>query len=303
MAAETGAEYTVFNKPPYVNEILYELKPDALSARDFRLLVAEASGYDINTMLTYMTRELDVSGLVPNLAGVCASPQEVLKVMAEIGHEQLLQIRGLEPALRREVMDALIGTDCSLRALLVLDDAQRAVVAQLLTYRRGSELALAVRQAMEDHLRQLYRSPIKIRSEVFDWALTVDALDAQMHGIPRICYPYRAAGGDVREVWQYFHLPRLEFIHLGGHFSHLTVREVLAGLTPDFYLRGSKYDDHFDPASPVGFMGLLGKVGGTLPRMVVERVRRDSRIQALVQRDELASQALYELFTSYPQGR
>ncbi len=302
MATEKGAVYTVFNKPPYINEILAELKPDALNARDFRSLVEEASMYDIHTLLTYMTREMDVSGLVPNLAGVCTSAQEVLKIMAEIGHTQLMRMQGLEPDLRREVMDALIGSDCSLRALLVLDDAQRAVVTQLMIYRRGSELALAVRQAMEDHLRQLYSSPIKIRSEVFDRALTVDTLDAQMHGVPRICYPYRVEDGDVREVWQYFHLPRLDRIHLGGHFSHLTAREVLTSLTPDFYLRDSPYDDHYDPESPVGFMGLLGKVGGALPRMIVERVRRNSRVEALVQRDELASRALYELFTNYPRG-
>lgn|GEM_PF-1936951 len=302
MATEKSAVYTVFNRPPYINEILTELKPDALSARDFRLLVEEASVYDIHTLLTYMTRELDVSGLVPNLAGVCTSAQEVLKVMADLGHSQLMHLHALEPDLRREAMDALIGNDCSLRALLILDDAQRAIVSQLLTYRRGSELALAIRQAMENHLRLLYSSPIKIRSEVFDRALTVDTLDPQMHGIPRICYPYRAEGGDVREVWQYFHLPSLDRIQLDGHFSHLTVREVLTSLTPDFYLRDSQYDDHFDPESPIGFMGLLGKVGGALPRMIVEMVRRNCRVQALVQRDELAARALYELFTNYPRG-
>lgn len=66
MANTGGTEiFTVYNKPPFINEILSVIKPETLSVRDFKRLIEESSIYDVNTMLTAMTREMDVSGLVP----------------------------------------------------------------------------------------------------------------------------------------------------------------------------------------------------------------------------------------------
>ncbi|MBA4420581.1 MAG: hypothetical protein C0391_05490 [Anaerolinea sp.] len=296
-------EYTVYNKPPFINEILAVIRPEALTARDFRGLVEAASIYDINTMLMDMTREYDVSGMVPNLAGTCTNPQEVLKVYTDIAHQQLTRLAGMEPEIRVEVLETLTGSDFSMRSLVILDDIQRDVIGQLTTIRQGATLALAVRQVMVDALRLLYRTPIKIRSEIFDEALNMEELETQTHGVPRICYPRLSVEGEIREVWQYFHLPRVEHVRLPAHFSRLNVKQVLESLTPDFYIRDSKYDGHYDPESPVGFMGLLGKIGNALPRIVVEQVKRNARIKEMVMREDAISRALYELFTRYPQAR
>jgi hypothetical protein len=299
MQAKTE-EYTVYNKPPFVNEILAAIRPETLNEKEFISMVHASAVYDVNTMMMTMTREYDVSGMVPNLVGVCKGPQEVLKIFTEIAHSRLSTLSNMGMDIYNEVMETLAGSSFSMRALVILDDIQRDVISRMLIYRQSSELAMSTRQAMEDSLRLLYLTPIKIRSEIFDQALRLGELERQWQGIPRICYPRLVNNGEVQEVWQYFHLPRLEYIHLSEHSHKLTVLQELNSLTPDFYIRDSSYDDHYDPESPVGFMGLLGKIGNALPRMVVEQVKRNSRIKANVLKEDAVSSALYELFTSYP---
>lgn len=297
------AEVTIYNKPPFINEILDVIKPSALTAVEFRRLVKEAGIYDIHTMLTALTRQIDVSGLVPNLAGTCTTAQEVLKVYTDIAHRQLVKLCNLDPELQQEIRDTLTGVDFSLRALVILDGIQHEVISTLTAIRKASPLALEIRQAMEEALRELYRSPIKIKSLVFDQAISLDELDTQAHGVPRIAYPRLVVNGEVHEVWQYYHLPDLDMVHLPEHRGKLTAGQVLAQITPDFYVRDSKYDDHYDPESPVGFMGLLGKIGNALPRLIVEQVRRNSLLQERVMREEAISSSLYELFTRYPKAK
>lgn len=294
--------YTVYNKPPFVNEILAAVKPDILSIVDFRKLIEESSKFDINTMLTAMTREVDVSGLVPNLAGSCGDAEEVLKSLTEIGHKHLLTINSLEKDIRTEVLETLTGSDFSLRAMLILDEIQGNVIAQLMPIRKKWPLATAVRQASEAALRELYKTPIKIHSDVFDKAILLNEREVLKQGEPRICYPSVVVDGGVLEVWQYFHLPKLENVILPGHFSKFTMRQVLENITPKFYIKNSSYDDRYDPESPVGFMGLLGKVGNALPRLFVAQIKRNYRLNELIQKENTISRALYELFTTYPKS-
>jgi len=292
--------YTVYNKPPFVNEILNAIKPDSLSITDFRKLIEESSKYDINTMLTAMTREVDISGLVPNLAGSCGDAEEVLKFLTEIGHKHLLTIKSLERDIRIEVLETLTGSDFSLRAMLILDEIQRDVIGQLLPIRQKWPMATAVRQASEASLRELYKTPIKIHSDVFDKAILLNEREVLKRGEPRICYPSVVVDGGVLEVWQYFQLPRLENIILPGHFNKFSMRQVLENITPKFYIKDSSYDDRYDPESPVGFMGLLGNVGNALPRMFVTQIKKNSRLNEMIQKDNVISRSLYELFTTYP---
>lgn len=303
MAITGGSEvYTVYNKPPFINEILSVIKPETLSVRDFKRLVEESSIYDVNTMLTAMTREMDVSGLVPNLAGSCNDPQEVLKVMTDIGHKQLMTLSNMGKEIQIEVQETLTGRDFSMRAMVILDEIQKNVIDELTAIRQKSPLALAVRQATEVALRLLYKSPTKIHSEIFDKAIRLDERDVLEHGEPRISYPRHVIDGNIHEVWQYFQIPHVEKVRLPGHFSKLTVGQVLECITPEFYIRDSRYDDRYDPESPVGFMGLLGKVGNALPRLILAQVKRNNRIKEMVLREDAVARALYELFTKYPKA-
>jgi len=264
--------------------------------------VEESSIYDVNTMLTAMTREMDVSGLVPNLAGSCNDPQEVLKVMTDIGHKQLMTLSNMGKEIQIEVQETLTGRDFSMRAMVILDEIQKNVIDELTAIRQKSPLALAVRQATEVALRLLYKSPTKIHSEIFDKAIRLDERDVLEHGEPRISYPRLVIDGNIHEVWQYFQIPHVEKVRLPGHFSKLTVGQVLECITPEFYIRDSRYDDRYDPESPVGFMGLLGKVGNALPRLILAQVKRNNRIKEMVLREDAVARALYELFTKYPKA-
>jgi hypothetical protein len=303
MANTGGTEiFTVYNKPPFINEILSVIKPETLSVRDFNRLIEESSIYDVNAMLTAMTREMDVSGLVPNLVGTCNDPQETLKVLTDISHKQLMSINEMEPEIQQEVRETLTGRDFSMRAIVILDEIQKNVIADLTAIRQKSPLALAVRQASDDALRQLYKSPIKIRSEIFDKAIRMEERDVLEHGVPRISYPRHVVDGDVVEVWQYYQIPHVQKVRLTGHFGKLTVGQVLESITPEFYIRDSRYDDRYDPESPVGFLGLLGKVGNALVRLIITQVKRNSRIKEMVLQEDAMARALYELFTRYPKA-
>lgn len=303
MTSTAGAEiYTVYNKPPFINEILSVIKPETLSVRDFKRLIEESSVYDVNAMLTAMTREMDVSGLVPNLAGTCNDPQEVLKLLTDISHRQLISLAGMDKDIQEEVKETLTGRDFSMRAIVILDGIQKNVIEELTAIRQRSPLALAVRQVSEEALRQLYRSPIKIHSEIFDKAIRLEERDVLEHGVPRISYPRHVIDGDVVEVWQYFQIPHVQKIQLPGHFGKLTLGQVLESITPEFYIRDSRYDDRYDPESPVGFLGLLGKVGNALVRMIITQVKRNSKVKEMVLQEDAVARALYELFTRYPKA-
>lgn len=303
MAFTDGADiFTVYNKPPFINEILDVIKPETLSVRDFNRLIEESSIYDVNAMLTAMTREMDVSGLVPNLAGTCNDPQEVLKILTDISNKQLISLAEMEKEIQQEVHETLTGRDFSMRAIVILDEIQKDVIRELTVIRQRSPLALAVRQASEEALRQLYQSPIKIHSDVFDKAIRLDERDVLEHGAPRISYPRHVVDGNVTEVWQYFQIPHVQKIRLPGHFGKFTVGQVLESITPEFYIRDSRYDDKYDPESPVGFLGLLGKVGNALVRLIVTQVKRNGRIKEMVLREDAVARALYELFTRYPKA-
>jgi hypothetical protein len=213
-----------------------------------------------------------------------------------------MSINEMEPEIQQEVRETLTGRDFSMRAIVILDEIQKNVIADLTAIRQKSPLALAVRQASDDALRQLYKSPIKIRSEIFDKAIRMEERDVLEHGVPRISYPRHVVDGDVVEVWQYYQIPHVQKVRLTGHFGKLTVGQVLESITPEFYIRDSRYDDRYDPESPVGFLGLLGKVGNALVRLIITQVKRNSRIKEMVLQEDAMARALYELFTRYPKA-
>ena len=303
MAITPGSEvYTVFNYPPFINEIIATIRPEKLSVREFNKIIQESAIYDIKTMLTAITRQKDVSGLVPNFAGICNDYKEVFKAMTDIGHQELMTLSTLDKDIQVEVNETLTGCDFSLRAMLVLDELQKDVIEKLTKIRQKSPLAMSIRQAAEDSLLLLYKSPNKMHSDIFDEAINYDDRVVLTRGEPRISYPREVVEDFVIQVWQYFLLPHAENIHLTGHFNKFTYSQILDNLTPEFYIRGSKYDEHYDPESPAGFLGLLGKVGNALPRLIVKQVKQNARINEMIMKEDAVSRALFELFTTYPKA-
>jgi hypothetical protein len=107
----------------------------------------------------------------------------------------------------------------------------------------------------------------------------------------------------VNEVWQYYFLPDSYQISLPLPYRSLTVGSVLEEITPEIYKRVDGNEMIFDPRTPSGFMGLLGKVGGAMPRLIARQIKADEHLLKRVMREEEVSGVLYELFTGYPRAR
>jgi len=294
----TSEALTVYNKPFFVNELLRIIQPGSITQEMFAEMVNESRAHDINTLLTAMTRQIDRSGVVPNLAGVYDDPQDVLEVLMNLGHVQLLKVTRFDPEMQMEIFETLKGNQgITLRALLVLDECQREVISQLIQVRQQSPLALALRQANEHALKELYKYPENLHSQMFDEVISLADRCMIYTGEPNICYPNREYQGGVVEVWQFFFMPKIGEIRLPAPFERHKVGEILERITPRLYKRGYVDDTQYDPRTPSGFMGLLGKVGGALPRLIARQVKKNEQLREQVMREEAKSTALYDLFS------
>jgi hypothetical protein len=206
----------------------------------------------------------------------------------------------MDREIQIEIFDTLLERDFSLRAVLILDDIQKKVVAELTKIRESSSLAIALRDASQEALIDLYKSPKRLRSSIFDKAIQAVDRSILLKGNPRIAYPKLVVDGDVLEVWQYFHIPRVENVKLKGNYSKFSVGQILDAITPEYYYRESGKIDRFDPESPADFMGLLGKVGNAIPRLIIADIKRNQKINDLVMQEDAVARAMYELFTKYP---
>lgn len=287
---------TVYNKPFFINELLAAITPETIPPDVFDEMVEESRIYDLSTILTAMTRQIDNSGVVPNLIGVYDDPQDILEFLMNLGHSQLLKIARYEPELQNEMFETLKGSNyATLRALLALDDCQREVIGQLAGIRRDSPLAQALRQATEEALKELYRKPEKLYSPTFDDVIHYEDRESLYQGIPRICYPRRIEHGAVVEVWQFFVMPDINFIRLPKPFHAYNVGHILSRITPKIYQRKLTDASSYDPQSPSGFIGLLGKVGGAFPRFIAKQVKKNEQIRKQLMQEQEVAAALLDL--------
>jgi hypothetical protein len=295
---KTVATLTVYNKPFFVNELLRNIQPDSIKPKLFAEMVKESRTFDINTMLTAMTRQIDCSGVVPNLAGVYDDPEDVLEMLMNLGHVQLMKIAQLDHELQNEVFETLKGgPDTTLRGLLVLDECQAEIIGQLMQVRQRSALALAMRRATEEALKDLYKKKRNLCSSTFDSVISYDDRRMLYNGEPCICYLKHVYRGHVVEVWQYFFMPKLDDIRLPAPFERYCAGKLLTHITPKDFRRGYVDDAKFDPRTPSGFIGLLGKVGGALPRLIARHVKKNELLRQQVMREEEIAAALRELFS------
>jgi len=289
---------TVFNKPFFVNELLAAIRPDVITPGMFEAMVQESRAFDLNTILTAVTRQTDVTGLVPNLAGRYDDAQDVLEELMNLAHTQLMKIARLDGDLQTEIYATLKGTpQTTLRALLVLDEMQGEIIQHLLLLRQQSPLAMAIRQASERALRSLYHKPLDLVSAIFDGVIGYEDRLQLQQGEPRICYRKRVSEGAVVEVWQYFFMPKIDEIQPAEPFGHFTAGQVVQRITPHVFLRKLVDDSRFDPRTPVGYMGLIGKVGGAFPRLIAQQVKENAAHREQVMREQEVARVLYELFS------
>jgi hypothetical protein len=295
---KTAEVLTVFKKPFFVNELLAAIRPDVITPGMFEEMVKRSREFDVHTILTAMTRQVDVSGIIPNLVGVYDNAQDVLEALTNQGHQQLLKISNFDPDLQMEIFETLKGSHrTTLRALLVLDDCQREVVQHFTQIRQQSPLAMTLRMATEEALEDLYQHPKRLHSKTFDQVIAIQCRKEIFKGKPFVCYPAQVFEGAVVEVWKYFFMPNIYQIRLPKPYQGQTVGELLESLTPHIYRRQVCDEPKLEPQTPSGFMGLLGKVGGALPRQIALQVKKNEEIKQKVMREEETARDLYDFFT------
>lgn len=298
--SETLKAVTVYDRPFFVNELLDVIHPEKITPMVFKELVSESRMYDLSAILTATTRQIDVSGLVPNFAGVYDNPEDVLEALMELGHLQLLKINQYDQELQNEIFSTMEGgVFNSLRALVILDQCQHDVIQELTHIRQSSPLAMAIRKSTEEALKSLYRDPFNLRSPMFEEVIRLGDRMCIYEGEPRICYPHRILDGAVVEVWQFFIMPKIKKIRLPAAYQFKSVGSVIESLTPRVYQRDYTDVKSFDPRMPSGFIGLLGKVGGALPRLIARQVKRNKQLKALMMDEEVLTAELFELFTHH----
>jgi hypothetical protein len=145
--------------------------PPGLSAEEFESIIDKSHKFNVPTILTAMSGQVDVSGLAPNFTGVdrsllnpnfvkaTSNAQDVLLELIKLGEEKLSEIREYPTDIQVEVFAALSGVKCTLRALSVLDQIQGDIITRLRSIRDTSLIALAIRQANEKALYDSYANP------------------------------------------------------------------------------------------------------------------------------------------------
>jgi hypothetical protein len=287
---------TVYNKPFFVNELLRILQPNEISPKVFTEMVSDSRPYDQNTILTAMNRQIDNSGLVPCLAGTYEDPQDVLEALLNFGHQQLIRISRLDPEMQIEVFETLKGDhETSLRALMILDECHEEVIHHLDLVKQRSPLAQAIDAGAKKALVDLYMNPKNVASPMFDDVVAYQDRSVMYAGEPHISYPKHMYEGAVVEVWQFFFMPAVDHISLAEPFSRHCVGEELRKITPKVFRRGIINDNDYNPRTPAGFIGLLGKVGGALPKLIARQVKKNAVLHERVMREEAISSWLYDL--------
>jgi hypothetical protein len=215
-----------------------------------------------------------------------------------LAHLQLTKIARLDPDLQIEVFDTLKGNHgASLRALLVLDDCHEEVIRHLSQLRQQSPLALALRQATEAALRSLYKDPEHLSSPMFEDVVGYKDRSVIYSGEPHISYPKHVYEGGVVEVWQFFFMPAIRDIRLAVPYERHMVGDLIQHITPKVYRKDITDDTGYNPRAPSGFLGLLGKVGGALPRLIARQVKRNEKLHQRVMREEEIATGISDLFS------
>ncbi len=275
--------------------------PPGLSVEEVKPIIDQSHRFDLTTILNAMTCQVDMTGLAPNFIGVdrsiinpsfargTSSAQDVLLALIELGGEKLLEIREYPLDLHAEIIDALAGGKCTLRALSVLDQMQGDIIARLRSVRDTSPLALAIRQANEKAAYDLYADADNRRLMIshFDPSLVgLKNIYAELDRYfcqPRIVYTMsKGPEGCVSHINYSFYMPNLFKVRLGKEFHHASVGELIESITPDIYRKMEGEIVQYNPNTPWGFIALLKDFGAPFPRIVADQIKADECLRKKV---------------------
>ena len=259
--------------------------PPGLSIEEVKPIIDRSHRFDIPPMLTAMISQVDASGLTPNFVGVdrsllnsdfrkaACNAQDVILELIKLGQEKLFEIREYPIDLQVEIFDTLDGGKCTLRALSILDQFQGDIITRLRLIRKTSPIALAIRQANEKSLYDLYANPdnrrviiSQLNPHTVGHKNIRDCLE-EYFSQPRITYTAsNGPEGRVSHISYTFYMPNLFKVRLGKDFHHASVGELVENITPDIYRKYEGENIHFDPETPLGFIALFKRFWRTVPK-------------------------------------
>jgi hypothetical protein len=275
--------------------------PPGLSVEEISPIIDKSHKFDIPTILTAMTGQVDMSGLAPNFAGVdrsllnpnfvkaTSNAQDVLLELIKLGGEKLLEIGEYPNDIKAEIFVALGSGKCTLRALNILDQVQGEIIARLRSIRETSPIALAIRQANEKALYNLYANPENRRliiSHLNPQAVGLKNIYAELdhyYSQPRIVYTIlKGPDGRASHVNYAYYLPNIFKVRLGKDFRNASVGELVETITPDIYRKFEGENIQFDPKSPWGFIALLRDFGTPFLRIIADQIKASEDLRKKV---------------------
>lgn len=298
-----------YKPTPLINDVLAILRdqtyPYYVQPETLRSILEATSHLQEGAIRTKMVRGRsgdevgDLSGYVTNLAGICSTPDETLRILDNLGFQQLQKIEKLNPDIQDEVFAALRGDHATMRAIIVLDECQNAVMRYLSDMRDRSQLARDIRDANQKALRELYANPDNLHS-VWDNNVAWPDRHVLYDGTPRICYAGTTDhNGHVTFVNRYFFYPKISHIRLGEQYGHLSVGQILDQITPDYYKRQNDHLYTRDVRTPSGVIEQLGRVGDPLAQVIAEGINRDKELRARIMQQEAAASEAAEKIANY----
>ncbi len=317
--------YPVFKPDPFLNELLRLLKPQSLPLKDFDALIEKNIPSEEGTIRFATVRSIDITGFIPNLLGVCQTPEETLTRLHTIAHDQLETINGMPSQLREEVFHAMEGKDTTLRAIKTLVHRQDAVMKNFEDIRNTSPLAQCVRQINTEAIKKLYagisrsgrREPLSIFDNIIKARPDTDGwerLDVLYTGEPRVCFVPSLKDNSVQYAYQYFIFPNLWKTLLAGptfdafikdhpdlkELRGQSVGHIIDAITPEIYKKEKEtlYQDP-DPRTLGGFMARVGIGGSSVYRDVSHWISSDEQRRKKAMEDDETAKNLHDFFTTH----
>jgi hypothetical protein len=201
-----------------------------------------------------------------------------------------------------KIFEALGGGKCTLRALSVLDQIQGDIITRLRSIRDTSPIALAIRQANEKALYDLYANPNNRRlmiSHLNPQAVGLKNILAELdhyYSQPKILYTIsKGPEGRVSHINYTYYMPNIFKVRIGKDFRNASAGELVEYITPDIYRKFEGENIQFDPKTPWGFIALLKDFGTPFPRIVADQIKADENLRKKV----LSEQANLDAIINY----
>jgi len=219
---------------PFISQ-LADLLPHGITEQVHRRLVIDSAKHNDPFLATQTTRQIDLSGFVPNVVDICNTPEEVMAILHPLAMEQIQLIK--QNPLRKIIFETLEGTSTSPDALKWLDTSLGEIINAL----------------------KSKRGPISLRMQR-------DAYDGlKASGGTIVYYP----------TYEDRYAGKVDYVTCAYFFPPLSKEsaQILQTLTPELLKRGSYgFTQHYPVTEPIGYLRQIGIVGWPYLRSLIDNI-------------------------------